>query len=240
MAAEKKRRDFRKQVTTYMSDSIAERLHHLLGNANLDTMHVEQYKQFNVFLSLIVRWNARTNLTSIRNEEGILERHFVESIACAQALPSGTKSLLDFGSGAGFPGIPIAICHPEIAVTLAESQGKKAAFLREAVRSIPLTAKVHAGRAETLKSQFDCVTLRAVDKMERAVRSASRLVSHGGWLALMTTDKDRPAIIASTRDEFVWSPPVPLPGADYRVLALGLRSSSRTELLSDESPVQRP
>jgi 16S rRNA (guanine527-N7)-methyltransferase len=223
-----------------MPDSVAERLHRLLGDANLDTLHVEQYKQFSVFLSLIIRWNARTNLTSIRTEEGILERHFVESIACAQALPFGTKSLLDFGSGAGFPGIPIAICRPEIAVTLAESQGKKAAFLREAVRSIDLTAKVHAARAEILKSQFDCVTLRAVDKMERAIQIASRLVSPDGWLALMTSDQDRPAIVASTRNEFVWSPPVSLPGADFRVLTLGLRSSSPTELLSGENSNQVP
>ena len=228
-------------MTTYMSDSVAERLHLFLGKANLDTLHGEQYKQFSILLSLIIRWNARTNLTAIRNEEGILERHFVESIACAQALPAGTKSLLDFGSGAGFPGIPIAICHPEIAVTLAESQGKKAAFLREAVRSIALMAKVHTARAETLKSQFDCVTLRAVDKMERAARSASRLVSPGGWLALMTTDHDRPAIVASIGNEFVWSPPLSLPGADYRVLSLGKRSSSPpSELLSDENPHQAP
>jgi 16S rRNA (guanine527-N7)-methyltransferase len=211
-------------VTTYMPDSIDGRLHRLLGNASLDTLHVEQYKQFSIFLALIIRWNARTNLTAIRNEEGILERHFVESIACAQALPAGTKSLLDFGSGAGFPGIPIAICHPEIAVTLAESQGKKAAFLWEAVRSIALTAKVHTARAETLKSQFDCVTLRAVDKMERATRTAARLVSPGGWLALMTTHHDRLAIVAPVGNEFVWSPPVSLPGADCRVLSLGKRS----------------
>jgi 16S rRNA (guanine527-N7)-methyltransferase len=227
-------------VTTYIPDPVAEKLHKLLGNAHLDTLQDEQYKQFSVFLSLIIRWNARTNLTAIRDEEGILERHFVESIACAQALPAGTKSLLDFGSGAGFPGIPIAICHPEIAVTLAESQGKKAAFLGEAVRSIALTAKVHAARAETLKSQFDCVALLAVDKMERATRIASRLVFPGGWLALMTTDHDRPAIEASIGNEFVWSPPVSLPGADCRVLALGKRPSSPTGSLPDENPGQVP
>ena len=88
-----------------------------------------------------------------------LSRHFVESIACARALPEGISTLLDFGSGGGFPGIPIALCRPEIAVTLAESQGKKAAFLQEAVRVLGSQAKVHAGRAELLTTQFDCVTL---------------------------------------------------------------------------------
>ena len=79
-------------------------------------------------------------LTAIRDEEGILTRHFVESIVCARALPAGIATLLDVGSGAGFPGIPIALCRSEIAVTLAESQGKKAAFLQEAVRVLGVAA----------------------------------------------------------------------------------------------------
>ena len=94
--------------------------------------------RFDAYLSLIVRWNARTSLTAIRDEEGIVSRHFVESIACAVAVPAGVRTLLDFGSGAGFPGIPIALCRPEISVTLAESQNKKAAFLREAIRTLEL------------------------------------------------------------------------------------------------------
>ena len=90
------------------------------------------------------------NLSAIRDEEGIISRHLVESIVVSSELPQGIKTLLDFGSGAGLPGIPIAICRPEIAVTLAESQGKKAAFLQEAVRVLGIGAKVHAGRAEAL------------------------------------------------------------------------------------------
>ena len=90
--------------------------------------------------------------------------------------------MLDFGSGAGFPGIPISLCRPEIQVTLAESQGKKAAFLQEAVRVLGLAAKVHAGRAETAATRFDCVVLRAVDRMELAVQVASGLVGPAaGW-----------------------------------------------------------
>ena len=97
--------------------------------------------RFEDYLSLILRWNARVNLTAIRDEEGILQRHFVESIACARALPADITTLLDFGSGAGFPGIPIALCRPEISVTLAESQGKRAAFLHEAVRVLGILRK---------------------------------------------------------------------------------------------------
>ena len=120
---------------------------------------------------------------------GHLSRHFIESIAVARNLPLGIGTLLDFGSGAGLPGIPIALCRPEIVVTLAESQSKKAAFLQEVVRVLGLEAKVHAQRAEVLRTVFDCVTMRAVDKMPKAVAAAVPLVAPAGWLALMTTDR---------------------------------------------------
>lgn len=136
---------------------------------------------------------------------------------------AGIATLLDFGSGAGFPGIPIALCRPEIAVTLAESQGKKSAFLSEAVRVLGVTATVHSGRAESLHNVFDCITLRAVDKMELAVRSAAGLLRPGGWLALMTTSKELDALKAAAGAEFGWTPLVLLPGGEDRLLALGER-----------------
>jgi 16S rRNA (guanine527-N7)-methyltransferase len=175
----------------------ATRLNAILAEASQAPLDTAQTQRFEALLSLFLRWSARINLTSIRGEEGILSRHFVESIACARALPAGISTLLDFGSGAGFPGLPIALCRPEIAVTLAESQGKKAAFLREAVRVLRVAAKVHSGRAESLATNFDCVTMRAVDKMERAVQSAAKLVRPGGWLALMTTTASLPALKAA-------------------------------------------
>ena len=198
----------------------AERLNELLVDVHLPILQISQYKQLNDYLSLILRWNARTNLTSVRDPEAILSRHFVESIACAQALPSGIATLLDFGSGAGFPGIPIAICRPDLAVTLAESQGKKAAFLQEAIRVTAITAKVHADRAETLTTQFDCVTLRAVDHMDQAVEAATHLISPNGWLALLTTQSDLPNLQTAAGPTFLWSEPIPLPGSDNRILAL--------------------
>ena len=205
------------------------RLNDLLAQAGLPPLAPTQTSRFESYLSLILRWNARINLTAIRDEEGILSRHFVESIACAHALPAGIQTLLDFGSGAGFPGIPIALCRPEIAVILAESQGKKAAFLREAIRVLGVTTLVHSGRAEKLAAQFDCVTLRAVDKMELSVQAASKLARPGGWLALMTTTADLPALQSAAGAEFTWPQVVPLPGGDDRLLALGMRE---TELVS--------
>ena len=202
----------------------AARLNALLAQAGQVPLDAAQTQRLETLLSLFLRWNARINLTAIRDEEGILKRHFVESVACARALPAGISTLLDFGSGAGFPGIPIALCCPEIAVTLAESQGKKAAFLREAVRVLGLSAKVHSGRAEELHTVFDCVTLRAVDKMELAVQAAAKLVRPGGWLALMTTSSGLSVLKAAAGAEFTWNPELQLPGSDDRLLALGLRA----------------
>jgi 16S rRNA (guanine527-N7)-methyltransferase len=203
-----------------------ERLNGLLIDAGLAPLDSGLTGRFEDYLSLILRWNTRVSLTAIRDEEGILSRHFVESIAGARSLPASIASLLDFGSGAGFPGIPIALCRPEISVTLAESQGKKAAFLREATRVLALSAKVHPGRAETLGTRFDCVTLRGVDRMERAVQAALRLVSSGGWLALMTTRSDLEGLKTASGTEFYWRTAVQLPGSRARVLALGERRIS--------------
>jgi 16S rRNA (guanine527-N7)-methyltransferase len=203
----------------------AERLDNLLSIAGLIILQPSQYKQFNDYLSLILRWNDRTNLTSVRDPEAILSRHFVESIACAQALPYGIATLLDYGSGAGFPGIPISICCPDLTVTLAESQRKKAAFLQEAIRVTGVTAKVHSARAEILTTQFDCVTLRAVDRMDSAAQLAARLVNPNGWLAPLTTAADLPKLQSAVGPTFIWSPHIPLPGSEHRILALARRSA---------------
>lgn len=202
------------------------RLNALLAQTGMAPLNEPQGRSFEAYLALLLRWNARLNLSAVRDEEGILSRHFVESIACARLLPAGISSLLDFGSGAGLPGIPIALCRPEIAVTLAESQGKKAAFLREVIRTLGLTAKVHAGRAELLVGSFDCVTLRAVDRMVQAVTAASALVARGGCMALMTTRGETAALQAAAGAEFVWACLADLPGSNERVVVLGERQSA--------------
>lgn len=143
------------------------------------------------YLDLLVRWNARTNLTAIRDPEEMVRRHFGESLFAARHLGNLNSStvpgtLLDLGSGAGFPGLPIALARPEIAVTLAESQGKKATFLREAVRTLGVkNAEVWAGRAEALPRTFHTVAMRAVDDMAAALAVAGPLAQE--QLVLLTT-----------------------------------------------------
>ncbi len=204
-------------------DTVAERLNTLLSHAGLPELSPAVGSAFETYLSLLQRWNTRMNLTAVRDEDGILQRHFVESIACACAIPPDTTTLLDFGSGAGFPGIPIALCRPEIRVTLAESQAKKAAFLQEAVRSLALSASVYGHRAEELETHFDCVTLRAVDHMDKAVAAASQLVSPGGQLVILTTGSELSGLQELTKGGFQWKSTISLPPSADRVIAIGSR-----------------
>jgi 16S rRNA (guanine527-N7)-methyltransferase len=136
--------------------------------------------QLSTYLDLLLKWNARTNLTAIRDPEEIVRRHFGESLFVAGHLDPGTITLLDFGSGAGFPGLPIALLRPDIQVTLAESQNKKATFLREAVRTLALPTEVWSGRVESMPPSrlFHTVALRAVDNMTAAIAAAAPRATH--------------------------------------------------------------
>jgi 16S rRNA (guanine527-N7)-methyltransferase len=133
-------------------------------------------QQLSLYLDLLVRWNERTNLTAVRSPEEMVRRHFGESLFAGQHLgESMPETLLDIGSGAGFPGVPIGLLHPSIKVTLAESQNKKATFLREVVRTLGLkNVEVWSGRAEALPAgrTFHTATLRAVDNMAAALEAA--------------------------------------------------------------------
>lgn len=206
------------------TEIVQERFAAILAEAGQEPLAGRQLEQFGAYFELFVRWNERTNLSAIRDEDGILRRHFLESVGCARMLPEGLGTLLDFGSGGGFPGVPVAICRPEMAVTLAESQGKKVAFLQEVVRTLGLTVQIHGGRAENLLTTFDCVTLRAVDRMEAAVRSAATLVAPSGWIALMTTHEDAKGLAVAAGAEFVWEEERGLPGSERGILALGRRA----------------
>ena len=139
--------------------------------------------QLSTYLDLLVKWNARMNLSAIREPTEIVRRHFGESLFLARHLPP-CKTLLDLGSGAGFPGLPVQLAHPHVEVTLSESQNKKASFLREVLRVLELPTQVWAGRVEDLpgEARFDVVTLRAVDNPMRALELAHRKIVPGGLI----------------------------------------------------------
>lgn len=185
----------------------AEELAQAFREAGLEALSSGKLTQFETYLALLLKWNAKLNLTAIREPKAIIRRHFVECIQCAQALPQLQEgsTLLDFGSGGGLPGIPIAICRPEIQVILAESQRKKTAFLREAVRTLGVQVEVFDGRVEDMPEErrFSIVTLRAVDKMAESCREAvSRITLHGWIVVFSTTGKE--AEINETLPEIQW------------------------------------
>jgi 16S rRNA (guanine527-N7)-methyltransferase len=196
---------------------------YLAASITIESTYITDSKELtqklSLYLDLLLKWNARTNLTAIRAPEEIVTRHFGESLFAARVLSpylSGGSTLLDFGSGAGFPGLPIQLFRPDLHVTLAESQNKKASFLREAVRTLGLQTEVWAARVETMPSErtFHCVALRAVDNMDQAVAAALPRVVAGGYMALLTSAD------ASNTPTLQPSGTFPIPGTDRTVVAL--------------------
>lgn len=191
-----------------------------LGEARLSEV---QLQQVSTYLALLLKWNARTNLTAISDPEEIVTRHFGESLFAAKLLfpPASQQSAMDIGSGAGFPGLPWKIWSPDLALTLVESNQKKAVFLKEVVRALNLTGTaVLTDRAEQLKLQADLVSLRAVERFEAMLPVARRLAASGGRMALLIgssqTERAK-SLLAGVH----WDPAVPMPSSAGRLLLVG-------------------
>jgi 16S rRNA (guanine527-N7)-methyltransferase len=229
-----------------------------------------QLQYISTYIDILLRWNARINRTAIRDPEGIVTRHFGESLFAARHLfplypvsssvpsvfpvlkdldstndqrPTTSDRVADVGSGAGFPGIPIKLWAPHIALTLIESNQKKATFLREVARALTLTdIDIFPGRAQTLAEglaanpavpppaedprtnpprTFDLVTLRAVERFHDVLPIAARLVANGGRLALLI-GTSQIHLARSRLPTFAWQQPLPIPGSRSRVLFVGL------------------
>ena len=187
-------------------------------------LSAEQLALISANLELLLKWNSHVNLTSIRSDEVIVSRHFGESLFAARKLSPlvpPAASLFDLGSGAGFPGIPIKIWIPGLRVVLIESRQKKATFLNEVIRTLQLEDIAVANRrAEELGTQADIVTLRAVEKFERALSIAQGLVRPGGKLALLI-GSHQASTTRSLLPRFSWQEPDPVPLSSSRILLIG-------------------
>jgi 16S rRNA (guanine527-N7)-methyltransferase len=228
-----------------------------------------QLDQISIYIDLLLRWNARINLTAIRHPEEIVTRHFGESFFLARhVFPTSASSLartrperkskgpspanadtaqlpgapliaysamsgmppnphvLDIGSGAGFPALPLKLWAPHIHLTLIESNHKKAAFLREVARALTLTnIDVITDRAEVLAARPDfpraeVVTLRAVEHFDTILPQAVTLLAASATLALLIGAAQIPHL--TTLTTIKWSPPIPVPQSHTRVLAIGV------------------
>lgn len=136
------------------------------------------------YLDLLARWNATYNLSAVRDPAEMVTRHLLDSLSVLPHVVG--ERLADLGSGAGLPGIPLAIVSPDRAVTLVDSNGKKTRFLRAAVRELHLdNVRVAECRVEQAEGAFDCVTARAFASLADMLRWGGHLLAAGGtWLAL--------------------------------------------------------
>jgi 16S rRNA (guanine527-N7)-methyltransferase len=160
---------------------------------------------------LLSRWNRVLNLTSIRDLAEVVARHYCESLLLGAQLPPEPVSVLDVGSGGGFPGIPIAVLRPDCSLTLAESHHRKAVFLREATREYP-NVRVAARRAEETGEQFDWT-------VSRAVRWSDVLKVRAAHVGLLLGAEDA-SQLRRKASIFEWEDPIELPGK-RRVLIIG-------------------
>ena len=189
-----------------------------------------QLSSVSSYIDVLLRWNAKINLTAIRDPEEIVTRHFGESLFAAQhIIPQAAvkADVIDIGSGAGFPGLPIRLWAPNIELTLIESNNKKATFLREVIRALALeNAKVFTGRAEVFHRTADVVTLRAVERLETALPIAVTLVKGEGTISLLI-GKDQITSAKAATPSVQWRSPIPLPNSQRRTLLLGTVSQRR-------------
>lgn len=138
------------------------------------------------YLALLLRWNRTYNLTAIRDPDEMVVRHLLDSLAMQPYVQPG--ALADLGTGPGLPGIPLAIARADVQVTLVESNGKKARFLREAVRQLKLgNARVAESRAEAVDEPgaYAQITARAMDTLAGILEVGGHLLAPGGRLLAM-------------------------------------------------------
>jgi 16S rRNA (guanine527-N7)-methyltransferase len=196
-----------------------------------------QLEQVSIYIDMLLRWNARINLTALRSPEEIVTRHFGESFFLARHLfphkhkhkeESAGKAhrVLDIGSGAGFPGLPLKIWNRETKLTMIESNQKKATFLREVVRTLELdnNVVVRTDRAEELGSdpgflRSDFVTFRAVENFEKILNLAVTFLVPGGRLAVLVGAGQNGSLreVSQVR----WEDAILVPQSHSRILAIG-------------------
>lgn len=161
---------------------------------------LQQHKdKFDQFMKELLEWNEKINLTAITIPSDIESKHFLDSLTLLPFIPEAAKTLVDVGSGAGFPGIPLAIVRPELKVTLIESVGKKARFLEHIVEVLKLTnVEVVYARAEEVgrhpdySEKFDIATARAVARLDVLGGFVLPLLRKGGIFLAQKSTKENP------------------------------------------------
>ncbi|MBF0317060.1 MAG: 16S rRNA (guanine(527)-N(7))-methyltransferase RsmG [Nitrospirae bacterium] len=149
---------------------------------------------FTLYLNELKKWTRIHNLTAITEDADIVRRHFLDSLLYLMCLPAGARSVIDIGSGAGFPGIPMKLVRPELSLCLLEPTGKKTAFLRHMVAALSLTGvTVVQGRVEDAPGSlqgvmkghtYDVAVVRSLFSVDAFLTKAVKLVKPGGVMVL--------------------------------------------------------
>jgi 16S rRNA (guanine(527)-N(7))-methyltransferase RsmG len=200
----------------------------LSGTASLTT---QQLHALEGHYQLLVHWNKVLNLTSIKDLAEVVERHYCESIFLAVHLPAGALRVADLGSGAGFPGMPLAILRPDCSVTLVEAHHRKAVFLREASRELPNVRVLPSRFEEVAEPPFDRVVSRAVSY--KHLLAGLKALGHAA--DLLTGEEVPPDDFG-----FIWEAPIRLPWGKNRFLRSGVpRGTDGVSDGTSESAVPR-
>jgi len=160
------------------------------GEMGID-MPEDRIALFEAYRDTLLLWNSKMNLVSLQSEVDLPVRHILDSLTLLPFLPAGGVRLLDIGSGAGFPAIPLKIFRPDLQVTLLEASRKKCSFLKEVIRKLGLKdITVMHCRLESLLARdvppvFDMIVSRATFKMKELLEHALPLLKPGGILAAM-------------------------------------------------------
>ena len=163
----------------------------------LSSAMIAQLKQYAVLLK---EWNAKINLTAIDDEPAVIEKHYLDSLLPAKVFDMRGKAIADLGSGAGFPGIPLAIAFPDAKISLVEATGKKVIFLNAVIAELKLqNVVVLQTRAEDLKKResFDVVTARGLAKLPIILELGFPLLKVGGVFIAMKSTQGETEIVSS-------------------------------------------
>lgn len=181
------------------------------------------------YISMLLKWNSKISLTTVINPNEILKFHIGESLFAASAVPIKNGRLADVGSGAGFPGLPLAMLLPQLDVVLIESNLKKATFMSEVIRTLDLrNAMVWRGRMEEMSvegaDRLEFITARALGHHDNLLAWSKKALSPAGRLILWLGSDEAARI--SKAEGWRWLNPMPIPDSERRVILVGSPSKA--------------